>query len=69
MSMVARLRGPNRPLCWRCFLQHDEEHLDEKSCCRIHGLVKDRVLGIVRVSVNILDRSVVPEPPESQEQK
>ena len=44
------------PLCWLCFLAHVGTRLDAKSRCAIHGLVKDRVLGIVQVDVKLLDR-------------
>lgn len=45
---------PERPLCWLCFVNHDETRLDEQSRCPFHGLMKDRVLGIVRVDVRML---------------
>lgn len=42
------------PVCWLCFLDHIETRLDAESRCPIHGLVKDRVLGLVRMAVGFL---------------
>jgi len=39
------------PLCWLCLVSRVETRLDTDSKCSIHGLVKDRVLGFVRVDV------------------
>jgi len=44
-----------RALCWLCFLQHIRTHLDADSRCPVHGLLKDRVLGIVRVDTKLLE--------------
>jgi hypothetical protein len=51
-------------LCWLCFLDHDATVLDAASCCPKHGLVKDRVLGIVQVDTRMLDRAIPPAPQE-----
>lgn len=42
------------PLCWLCFLDHNGTPLDEASRCPIHGLVRDRVLGLVRIDERFL---------------
>ena len=47
----------NAALCWLCFLAHVETRLDAQSRCVVHGLVKDRVLGIVRVDVTLLEKA------------
>lgn len=44
------------PLCWLCFVGHVETRLDSESRCPTHGLVKDRVLGLVRVDERLLGR-------------
>ena len=42
--------------CWLCALDRIVQRLDAKSCCVMHGLVKDRILGIVQVDVRFLER-------------
>lgn len=45
-----------QPVCWICFLEHVETRLDADSRCPLHGLIRDRVLGIVRVSETFLHK-------------
>jgi len=47
-------RSVDRPLCWLCFVAHDETRLDSDDRCPIHGLVRDRVIGIVQVDISFL---------------
>lgn len=42
-------------VCWLCFVVRVETRLNDDSRCPIHGLVKDRVLGLVRVDTRLLD--------------
>jgi len=61
LNAIADVLGhrPKAALCWLCFLDHIETRLDTASRCSIHGLVKDRVLGMIRVDVNLLKHKPV----------
>ena len=43
------------PLCWLCFVARIRTELDTDSRCPMHGLVRDRVLGLVRVDIRMLE--------------
>lgn len=49
-------RVTRRPVCWICFVAGVVTRLDDESRCPMHGLVRDRVLGIVQVDTRILAR-------------
>lgn len=47
----------DRPIlcCW-CFVLQIKTVLDAESRCPVHGLVKDRILGLVRMDTRLLGR-------------
>jgi len=47
-------RATLRPLCWLCFLDRVATRLDAESHCPFHGLIRDRVLGIVHIDAGFL---------------
>jgi hypothetical protein len=43
-----------QPLCCWCVINRVETRLDADSRCPVHGLVRDRLLGFVRMDVKFL---------------
>ncbi len=52
---AARLQNL-KPVCWLCWLDdYAPQLLSSDSRCAIHGLVLDRILGIVQVDVRLVE--------------